>query len=344
MSAELPSNFLLWKDDAVELPTEDVIALYNSGHAGAYRDPEAKEELLASLEWPDGEQAAYDFGLVGSGEGKLSIPFLAAYKHWPKCWPCPGQSTGDCVSHAGKNSAIVLIGVECELGQPDPVTNVIEGWPVVTADAEAQGVVACEPIYGYRGHGGQGASCDKLIKYVTSVGGIHMRQNYPTLNLDLSKYNASIGIRWGGSGGPPSAVNDEGKKHQIRTATNAAKHEVVRDFTANGYPTWCCSSLGWSSQRDENGYSRQTGSWSHSWIVMGYDDRAETKSKYGFPLFLYNHDWAKWNSGGRRIMGTEHDIPEGSFWGDARLLNRCECYAMSSFNGFPGRKIDNMLI
>lgn len=344
MAAQLPANFLLWPEDHVDLTTQEVIDSYDRGLAGAYRDPEAKLELMAGLQWPNGEQAAYDFGLVGAGEGKLAIPFLAAYKHWPKCWPCPGQTTGDCVSHAGKNAAIVLIGVECELGQPDPVTGIVEGWPEVSSEAEEQGVVACEPIYGYRGHGGQGASCDRLIKYVTDVGGIHLRKNYPELNLDLSKYEASIGIRWGGRGGPPAEVNAEGKKHQIRTATNCESHEVCRDYIANGYPIWACSGLGWSSKRDENGYSRQSGSWSHSWIVMGYDDREETKSKYGFPLFLYNHDWGRWNSGGRRILATDIDIPEGAFWGDARLLNRCETYAMSSFNGFPGRVINNLLI
>lgn len=343
MSIELPSNFLLWPEDHTDLTTEKVIEGYKQGLAGAYFDPDQKAELLATQQWPDGEQAAYDFGLVGSGEGKLSIPFLAAYKHWPKCWPCPGQTTGDCVSHGGKNSALVLIGVECELGQPDPVTGVIEGWPEVTAEAEEQGVVASEPSYGYRGHSGQGADCARLQKYFTTVGGVHLRQNYPDLNLDLTKYNASIGIRWG-SGGPPENVNAEGKKHQIRACTDCETHEVARDFLANGYPIWCCSGLGWSSTKDENGYSRQSGSWSHSWIAMGYDDRDATKSKYGFPLFLYNHDWARWNSGGRRIMGTEIDIPEGAFWADARLLNRCECRAMSNLNGFPGRVINNLLI
>ncbi len=344
MAAEIPSNFLLWPEADHTLSTAEVIDRYNKGFAGAYRDPEAKAELMSYLPFPDGEKVAYDNGLVGTGEGKLSIPFLAAYKHWPKCWPCPGQTTGDCVSHAGKNSGIVLIGVECELAQPDPVTGVIEGWPEVSSEAEEQGVVACEPIYGYRGHGGQGASCDRLIKYTCEVGGIMLRKAYPELNLDLTKYNASIGIRWGGSGGPPDAVNQEGKKHQIRTATSCDTHEIARDFVANGYPIWCCSGLGWSSTRDENGYSRQQGGWSHSWDVVGMDYRKETIEKYGFPLFLFLHDWARWNSGGRRILGTDIDIAEGMFWGDARLLNRCEMYAMSNFNGFPGRAINNLLI
>lgn len=338
-----PLGYRAWPQQDAPITTPRLIELYKQGFAGTIYQPEEDEKLLASQQFPDGEQAAYDFGLAGSGAGKLSIPFLAAYKHWPKCWPCPGQETGDCVSHAGKNSAIVLIGVEAELGLPDPDTGTVEGFPEVSAIAEQQGVVACEPIYGYRGHGGQGASCSRLIQYTCEVGGIHLRQNYPDLGIDLTNYTVRLGMNWGRSG-PPAAVNEEGKKHQIRSASDCATHVICRDFIHNGYPIWACSSLGWSSSRDENGYSVQRGSWSHSWIIMGYDDRPETISKYGFPLALYCHDWGKWNSGGRRILGTDIDIPEGCMWIKASLLDRCDCTAMSNMNGYPRREINNLLI
>jgi len=340
MPKQIPDGVHWWPEDAHGLNTDRVVELYRNGHAGAFMDPEAKEAFVASLAFPDGMATASHFGFAGSGADKLWLPYLPAYKHWPKMWPCPGQTTGDCVSHAGKNAGLVLMGVEIEIGQPDEVTGKAEGWPVVTAEAEAQGVVACENIYGARGWRGQGANCSTLQQYVTSEGGIMLRQNYPELGIDFTRYDASIGIRWGGSG-VPSDVTAEGAKHRIRAGTNCQNHEVCRDYLANGYPIWVCSGLGWSSSRDENGYSRRSGSWSHSWIVMGYDDRPETKQKYGFPLFLYNHDWDRWNSGGRRIMGTTEDIPEGSFWADARLLDSCDCTAMSNFNGFPARMLPN---
>jgi hypothetical protein len=355
-----------WPNNAVAVNPQRLLELYNSGLEGAIHNPESREMMLAGVDEPNGEQVAYDNGFAGAGEGKLSLTFLPSYIHWPKCWPCPGQTTGDCVSHAGKNCAIVLIGVEAISGSPDPVTGVIEGFPEVTAEAEAQGVVASEPQYGARGHSGQGADCGTLQQWMMSDGGIFLRKPYPELNLDLTKYNASIGINWGGHG-VPSNVEAEGRKHQFRTATDCQTHEVVRDFNAAGYPMWACSGLGWSSQRDENGYSRQQGSWSHSWDIIGYDDRPETKQKYGFPLALYIHDWGRWNSGGRDIrdsatlvpadkkqtwtaLGIVNPatgnimIPEGCMWIDARLLNRCDCTAMSNVNGWPQRQIDNMLI
>jgi len=353
-----------WPETASNLPVDRVIQLYNQGYGATLYQPEEREALFDNQPFPDGEQAAYDFGLVDSGKGKLSIPFIYSYAHWPKCWPCPGQATGDCVGHAGKNSGLILLGVECALAQPDETTGKTETFPVVSALAEAQGVIACENIYGDRGSSGAGASCDRLQRHVTETGGIMLRQNYPDLGINLEKYDVNLSIGWGRNG-TPQKVRDEAKKHQIRNATDCATWEVGRDFVANGYPLWNCSGLGWSSQRDANGYAKRSGSWSHSWVIMAFDDRPWTYEKYGFPLALYNHDWGRWNTGGRDIYQSadyvpsylKNDwiakglvnpttgnilIPEGSMWIDARLLNSCDVTAMSSYNGYPIQDLDNV--
>ena len=359
---KLPHGLHPWPD-CEPLNPESVKAFYESQYAGAYHDPEAKAEMLAAQAYPDGMAACTQFGLAESGKGKLSLPYLFAQRQWPKCWPSPGQTTGSCVSKAGKNAAVVLIGVECAIALADEVTGVVETWPEVSAEAERNGVVASEPIYGDRGHSGQGASCSRLQHYVTTKGGILIRGNYPELGIDLTVANDSIGARWGGRGTPEN-ISAEGRKHQIRTASEAQNHEVCRDFVANGYPIWACSGYGWSSTRDQYGYSPRRGSWSHSWDIIGYDDRPETVRIYGFPLALYIHDWDRWNSGPRDIRDSANFyapelkqefiekgmvnpatgnlmIPEGCMWIDARLLDNCECTAMSSFNGFPARNLDN---
>lgn len=339
--SELPKGYQDWPSDAIDLDTAKLQTLYRGGFAGAQFNPEARAAMLAKCAEPDGERVAHAHGFASSGEGKLSIPFVYAMKHWPRVWPSPAQTTGSCVSKAGKNAAIVNIGVECELALPDEVTGKVEGWPEISAEAEAQGVIASEPIYGARGHSGQGANCGTLQDWMMSEGGILLRKNYTEIGLDLTTANDNIGARWGGSG-TPSNVAAIGKQHQFRTATDCPRHEVSRDFVANGYAIWVCSGFGWSDVRDENGYSVRRGSWSHSWIVDGYDDRDMIKQIYGFPLFHYTHDWGLWNSGGRRIKGTEIDIPEGSFWGDARLLDSCDCTAMSSVNGWPRRELPHL--
>lgn len=333
-----PKGYQPWPADAEGLTVDRLVKMYESGFGATIYQPEEREALFSSMPFPDGEATATQFGLAESGAGKLSLPFLFAYRHWPRVWPSPAQTTGSCVSKAGKNAAIVLIGVEAELGDPDPQTGIVEGYPEISSEAEVQGVVASEPSYGYRGHRGQGASCSRLIQYFTAAGGVHLRKNYSEIGIDLTRANDSLGAGWGGSG-TPAALNEIGKKHQIRNASDCPTSDVCRDFLANGYPIWACSSYGWSSSRDENGYSPRRGSWSHSWIIMGYDDRDIIKQKYGGALALYCHDWGRWNSGGRRILGTDIDIPEGCMWIDAKLLDNCDCTAMSNLNGFPRRNL-----
>jgi hypothetical protein len=332
-----------WPAQADQLDTAQVIELYNRGFAGAYHEPEARAELLHSMARPNGEAVAYEFNLAGSGEGKLSLPYIFAYKQWPTAWPGPGQTTGDCVSQAGSICSVILMGVEVALQTVDPITGVIEGFPELTSAGIENGVVATEPQYGARGHSGQGANCSTLQNWMMTKGGVILRKSYPDLNIDFTTYNSRVGANWGGRGTPQN-ITAEGKKHQIRAATDCPKHEIVRDFIANGYPVWVCSGLGWSDKRDVNGYSKRSGSWSHSWVVIGYDDRDIIKEKYGFPLFHYCHRWGRWNSGGTRILGTIVDIPEGTFWADARLLDNCECTAMSNLNGWPRQDIPDFLV
>ena len=107
------------------VPVSEIESFYIKGAVGAYHSQHQKELLLDEVKEPDGEALAYKYGIVGTGAGKLSIPYKFAIEHWPNCWPCPGQETGDCVGHAGKNIGLVTIGVEAVLDKPDEITNLI---------------------------------------------------------------------------------------------------------------------------------------------------------------------------------------------------------------------------
>lgn len=315
---------------------EDCQAWYEAGNVGCETSIDSINELRESMEIRRGEEVSRQYGFHGAGEGKLNIPFLGVMKLFPGCWPGPAQTTGDCVSHGTKNACLVTLCSDILSGAPDEVTGLVEGVPVVSATGIANGVIATEPIYGHRGHGGQGADCAKLAKYVTTAGGILLRRNYPEADVDLEKYNSSIGARWGGRG-TPEAVNAIGKQHPIRKATEL-KGDDVRDFLANGFGVNTCSGLGFSSTRDENGFSKQQGRWSHSQAIIGNDDRQIIKDKYGEALDLWLNSWAKFNSGGRRILGTDWDIPEGSYWAKSSLRPRCFLIAFSGAAGW-GRKV-----
>ena len=338
-----------WVFDDVR-KTDEVVKLYRDGYGGTVYDPEARDELLDAQAYPDGEDVASAY-FAGSGVGKLSLPFLPVQQHY-EVWPKPGQETGDCVSRAGANAGLVLIGTEVASGEPDPTSGLLEGYPVVSEVARRNGVLASEALYGDRGHPGQGASCYKLIKHATKLGGMILRKNYTPAELggdyedknqgiDLEKLNTKLGIGWGRSQ-TPQELRNIGKRHQIRLATDVDNHEVARDFINNGYPLWVCSGLGWENKRDANGYSRRSRGWAHSWIVAGYDDRQSTHELYGNALALFVHDWWKWNKGGRRIRGTQIDIPHGCFWFDAPLLDQCDVTAVSNLSGWKRRRLPDL--
>jgi hypothetical protein len=330
-----------WDADGV-LSIGSVITRYERGCSAALYQPEEREALCAALPTPDGEQVAYDNGLVGAADGTLTLLYLPAQRQW-NVWPKPAQETGDCTSRAGANIATVLIGMEVDSGLPDEQTGRVEGWPELSAEGIRQGVVSCETIYGDRGRSGQGASCDRLIRHMVQDSGVILRRDYTAEGgPDLTKLNTKLGMSWGRSG-TPDKVRALGRENPIRTATDAPNWKVALDFVASGYPLWSCSGLGWSDTRDDWGYSVQRGSWSHSWIIAGQDSRPETVRKYGFPLALYGHDWGRWNRGPRKVYGTEHEIPEGFMWIDARLLDKCDVTAMSSLSGFPRRQLPDYL-
>ena len=191
---------------------------------------------------------------------------------------------------------------------------------------------ATEAIYGCRGHGGQGMSCSRAATFVSQSGGVLVRKNYPGV-ADFSKYNGSMGARWG-SRGLPDKVTDEAEKHKIKTVSLVRTVEEARDALANGYGLSVCSGYGFSNKRDSKGFARKSGGWNHAMAWTACDDTGNE------PAFLVQNSWGKFNSGGHPEWGP---IPDGSFLIHADIaagmLRGNGAYAFSSFNGFPPQEL-----
>lgn len=349
MSIVLPNNFLLWPEDGVEQrEPEEIVRMYEAGYAGCWHDPEAHADFISDVEGTGGYSKAVaalsQYGLADSAAGKLSTPFQVVESLWPGCWPASAQTRGDCVSHGTRNACLTTLSCEIASGQADPETGVIEGKPEVSEAGLKDGVLSSESVYWWRRHGGDGWNCDQAARVVLKESGCCWpRKNYPEIGVDLSRYSGSTAGKWGRST-PPDTVKTIGNQHLIRTATECNSFEEVRDLCGNGYGITCCGGEGFSSSRNEDGVASRRGSWSHSMSVIGADDRDEVKQKYGGPLVLILNSWGRWNSGPRRILGTQIDIPEGSFWARWTDVKRRYYVAYSSVNGWPGRKINNLLI
>lgn len=287
---------------------------YRKGFSGCLWEQHVYDELMETSKYAYFKDGAKK--IKNSGKGKLSTPFLSVLKFDKNAY-IERQTTGDCVSHATRNGCDLTRAVEID------VKGDKESWI-------ARG--ATEAIYGARGHGGQGMSCSRAAKFVSQVGGVLVRKNYPGVG-DFSKYNGSMGARWG-SRGLPDKVIDKADEHQIKTVSLIKTVEEARDALANGYGLSVCSSYGFSSKRDSKGFARKSGGWNHAMAWTACDDTGKE------PAFLVQNSWGKFNSGGHPEWGP---IPDGSFLIHADIaagmLRQNGAYAFSDFNGFPPQKL-----
>ncbi len=341
----MPDLFKAWPQRDGLTPDE-VVNLYVSGFAGAIPStPETKAEFDAVALSSGGavyaSEAAQAYGWAGSHEGKLVIPFVYVEKAYPGCWPGPAQTRGDCVSHSGKNARLVSMVCDVVAAKPDEETGKVEGFPEVSPEGIKAGVLSTEAAYWFRGHGGDGWQCESDASVAVKYAGCVVRKDYPSIGVNLTKYSGSVAGKWGRSQ-PPAEVRDAVDNNLIRTATRARTFEEIRDLLGNGYGVTSCGGEGFSSSRDENGVSSRKGSWSHALAYIGADDRDATKQKYGDSLLLVLNSWGKWNSGPRRILGTDIDIPEGSFWARWKDVSRRSAIAFSGVNGWPRKQLPDL--
>lgn len=343
MSRTLLPGTRFWEQKSEWLPAPDIQKMYEAGFAGVTPDPEDTERLWDFIEKDGGTRygsdAAHANGWADAAAGQLVATWLHVEKTFPGCWPGAAQERGDCVSHSQRNANLTTLACEIVAAQPDEVTGQVEGPPELPAKGISEGVLSTAYLYWWRGYNGDGWNCDAAAEVAIKRGQLLMK---PYGFADLTEYTGSIAGKYG-SRSPPADIETEGKLHVVRTATELQSFEEVRDYLANGYGISSCGGQGWSSSRDDNGFSRRQGSWAHAMAYIGADDRTEIKQKYGEPLVLILNSWGRWNGGGRRVLGTNLDIPEGAFWAKWSDCRNRYMVAMSSVNGWPRKKLPDFL-
>jgi hypothetical protein len=287
---------------------------YRKGFSGCIWEQHVYDHFMENAKYPLFGDASKK--IKDSGKGKLSTPYKSVLKFEKNPYN-ERQTVGDCVSHGTRNACDVTRAVEIDVGHER------EDW--VTKGAT-------EAIYGARGFSGEGMSCARAAEFVSKIGGIVLRKNYPGI-ADFSKYNGNLGAGWGGRGLPDKVI-DTANDHQIKTASLIRTVEEARDALANGYGLAVCSSYGFSNTRDKKGFARQSGSWGHCMAWIACDDTGSE------PAFLVQNSWGKWNDGGHPEWGP---IPDGSFLiradDAAGMLAMNGSYAFSGFDGFPLQKL-----
>ena len=265
-----------------------------------------------------------------SGKGETRLLYNATLQFDPQAYAQERQTTGDCTSHAFRNACDTSRAFEI-IVQCDPEAFICRG--------------ATEAIYGYRGHNGQGMSPFRAAQFVSQQGGVMLRQKYG--DVDASTYNAELGIRWGGRGGPPNELVSLLKNNQMQRAALVNNVDEARDAIFNGYALAVGSDVGFDSTRDQYGFAKRKGSWMHcmAWVAVStaYALAGDDWQKYGTekdsPCFLVVNSWGEWNGGSEGVF----DIPTGAFWitshDAAAMIGQKMSFAVGSFNGFAARPL-----
>ena len=318
----------------------DPLDAYSRGLAGCRPNPQADEQFADSIIRkggnPDGSDVAHEWEFADAGKGKLILLSPVVDSVFPGCWPGPTQLWGDCVGKGCANSLLTSLALEINDGRPDEVTGHVEVAPELPRDGILNVPVASESLFAWRGFDDDGWFCSAAAQTATTRGFL-VRKPYPELGFDLTRYTEQT-IRLGGKKLPGDKWLAESSKHIARTATFLKGREAARDFLFQGYGIFNCSSMGFDRTRNEDGFSRQIGTWQHSQCYIGYDDRPETHQKYGQALVCWLNSWNKWNKGPRKVRGTDLEIPEGAYWALASTIDRAQNIALSSVAGWPRRR------
>ena len=312
----------------------DIIAAYEAGFPGAYRDTDATARLAEHIEdeggYAEGGAACAAASLVGDGAGKLSLPYMAALQLYPGVLPGVKQERGDCVTFNSRTASLVSYCASLVYGENSSHDDAPPASPI----AIHNGLFSTESWYWYRGYDGDGWSCAAAAEVGMKFGGLVLRQNYPDLGINLEEYSPGMAGKWGRTP-PPGEVRAVTSQHLLKNATVCNTWEQVRDLLANGYGISTCGGESWSFTRDDNGVCRRTPQgWAHAIAAIGADDRDITRKKYGCGLLLLQNSWGEYLSGSRKILGSDLMIPPGSFWA---LWDDCSsrtCIALSTGKGW----------
>lgn len=302
-------------------------------YEGYSPNPKATREFLGTLRKPLFSQAAPHLFTDSTEPVLLYRSLYKAHEaKYGKPWRVGRQGIGDCVSWGWAHGADVHLAVLWDLGLSSE-------WHMAATEA-IYGGSRCEASgrsFAGFGDGSYGAAAATWVMGKKGVGGILFRQPYD--GVDLSVYSASRAKDWGayGCGGR----NDGGKLDAIAFEHPIVDVALVRTFEeaaaaiASGYPVPVCSGQGFSSRRDEQGFARASGSWSHCMCFIGVRHGER-------PGLLCLNSWGPdWISGPK----WPDDQPDGSFWVDKSTVNSMlrggDSFAVSGYKGFPYRKLDH---
>ena len=294
-----------------------LLRAYDDGMQGYVPDERAKHEFMETQKY----QYFREPNIRGSGIGKRALLWQYAKKLDKNCFT-EAQTTGDCVSFGSRNARDITRAVEI-LVKREP-----EDWFKVGAT---------EPTYGARGHGGQGMSPAKASRFERDIGFL-ARHDYGIVNL--SKYNSSIGARWGSSN-VPEEVQGLCKKNKVGVITLVRTQDELLDALVNGYAAHSGQNASWSAASNAKGIHYRTAKgWMHDMAIVGADD---TKEIFPFRVWMIQNSWGAWNQKPQAWPKEYGEWVPGMILTSAEDFDVCvasnDCWIYGSIDGYPPQRL-----
>lgn len=319
---------------------------------GYIPNPEGTEKFLQSLEKPTIREAGPELFMPKNNPIRGPPPQADAdekgvylwralqkahLKTYGREWRCGTQGIGDCVSWGWMHASAIASAIEFTQGKSAewymPATEAIYGGSRV----EARG----SPGDGSRPYGGysDGSYGAAAAKWVKERGGILFRLKYD--KFDLTTYSADRAKEWGAYGcggkGDGEVADKLAAKHPAKSVALVKTFEEAAAAIRSGYPVAVCSSQGFTSRRDDDGFCRGSGSWAHCMCFIAV--------RFDRPGLLCLNSWGtNWVTGPK----FPADQPDGSFWVEPGTVDRmlssswgADSFAVSATDGFPYRPLDN---
>jgi hypothetical protein len=323
----------------LEAPDASLLqGMYERGFVGSYWNPLSAQKFGDDIESLGGtrygEDACRQYNIEGVGAGKLSLPFMAVTQRFPLAIPGRAQERGDCVSFSTRTALLISYMSELMYGSNPDRHSV----PEVSETAERSSVIATEPLYWYRAHGGDGWQCAEAADVALTKSAMWLRKDYPELQINLTNYSPQTAGKWGATP-PPQKITEVGRQNLCRNATVCRTYEAVRDMLATGNALSSCGSEAFDSTRDKYGVAKRSSKkWYHAMAYGAVDDRPETVARFGCGLVLVINSWgSNWISGNTLIDGTQLHIPQGCFWAKWSDISNRYAIAMGASVGWPAR-------
>jgi hypothetical protein len=325
----------------VERATNKVVARVE-GQFGYVPDPAGTQAFLATLDQPLFSDAARD--VIKNAKGQDTFLYRFADRAHRQVYGKPfgpwKQGIGDCVSFGWAMGSYVGQCVDWAEGElPEPPKLVAT--EAIYSGSRTAGRLPPVSQAGYSDGSYGGAAARWVAGKCTdkTVGGILFRQQYP--GADLTTYNPSRAKEWGNvlCGGGQAGMS-LAKLANKNTATNVA---LVRNFDEaaasieSGYCVPVCSGVGFSSQRDADGFAPRSGSWAHCMCFISVRYAKNAGKRDGL---LCMNSWGTFNAGPKWPL----DQPDGSFWVSREtvdaMLSGQDSFSISGVN-FRYRNLDH---